>query len=664
LAADASADWAWATQHGVFGGLVRLVPSERAITPVEGVPAPEALAVSPVDGTLWAVDTDTDTVFAVSRDGRLIRELHSLRRPLTVGVRPEGGVWVGCADTLVKLDDDGDVMAGIELGRAFTHLDVDLRDDSVWALLDGPRELVRVTTDMEVAHRVGAPGARFVVAAPATGGCWVAMDDRVVHVNDEGRVSARAVGYVDIVWLSRNPSDDTTWVMDNSGDRLSKLPVDENEAIFAVSGFGSGSDDGLRMARRLAIRLVVTARILDTPPATPAAETEGDEAWRQEPEGNTPAADASPPATSSTLPDAVRAEPEAVSPAESNDALTPPDREDVATSTPLGAVGPEADASLAEPPSAASDSAVPDEERTDPSARPEPVPGSVSPADAADAATQPTDAPPSSAAGLPAPVRPGQPHDAHTPPGGEDATRDTMPDAAAQMTTGPPSQAPDLPEPIDIMPDPSASVLFVKLAEGLSTQRVRNNASALGRRYVWNFDEETYTLLVGVDIETYNRYANRERSSLADIVREDVVAMAPLSQEFHALADRKGWRADTLASFVLAFAQSLPYTVDKATTGYDEFFAYGYETLVAGGGDCEDTTILASAMLLGMGYQVALLNPPGHLALGVGGDFGGSFVEHGGIRYFFCESTGTGWRVGEVPDAYQGKAVRVITITP
>ena len=185
LAADASADWAWATQHGVFGGLVRLVPSERAITPVEGVPAPEALAVSPVDGTLWAVDTDTDTVFAVSRDGRLIRELHSLRRPLTVGVRPEGGVWVGCADTLVKLDDDGDVMAGIELGRAFTHLDVDLRDDSVWALLDGPRELVRVTTDMEVAHRVGAPGARFVVAAPATGGCWVAMDDRVVHVNDE-----------------------------------------------------------------------------------------------------------------------------------------------------------------------------------------------------------------------------------------------------------------------------------------------------------------------------------------------------------------------------------------------------------------------------------------------------------------------------------------------
>ena len=69
-------------------------------------------------------------------------------------------------------------------------------------------------------------------------------------------------------------------------------------------------------------------------------------------------------------------------------------------------------------------------------------------------------------------------------------------------------------------------------------------------------------------------------------------------------------------------------------------------------------------MLIGLGYELALLNPPGHLAFGVKGDYGGAFVEHEGSNYFFCESTGTGWRVGQVPDQYLGKPTRVIAVAP
>ena len=35
---------------------------------------------------------------------------------------------------------------------------------------------------------------------------------------------------------------------------------------------------------------------------------------------------------------------------------------------------------------------------------------------------------------------------------------------------------------------------------------------------------------------------------------------------------------------------------------------------------------------------------------------------HEGKRYFYCESTGTGWRIGQIPDVYQGAKFRVIPI--
>jgi len=114
---------------------------------------------------------------------------------------------------------------------------------------------------------------------------------------------------------------------------------------------------------------------------------------------------------------------------------------------------------------------------------------------------------------------------------------------------------------------------------------------------------------------------------------------------------------------VLSFVQSLPYTVDSVTTGYDEFKSYAFETLVAGGGDCEDTSILASSMLMALGYDVVLINPPGHLAFGITGNYGGYYFDHKGKKYFYCESTGTGFKVGHLPEEYGHVKVNIFDIT-
>lgn len=112
-------------------------------------------------------------------------------------------------------------------------------------------------------------------------------------------------------------------------------------------------------------------------------------------------------------------------------------------------------------------------------------------------------------------------------------------------------------------------------------------------------------------------------------------------------------------SNVLCFTQeAIDYVEDEASTGIQEYFRYPIETLYEKGGDCECKSILAAAILNNMGYDVALLlvyregkADPDHSALGIEGANGipGDFCHIGNSRYYFCETTATGWMVGEVP---------------
>ena len=68
--------------------------------------------------------------------------------------------------------------------------------------------------------------------------------------------------------------------------------------------------------------------------------------------------------------------------------------------------------------------------------------------------------------------------------------------------------------------------------------------------------------------------------------------------------------------------------------------------------------MLAASILGTLDYDLLLLNPKGHLALGVAGDFKGSYYTHDNQHYFYSETTGQGWRIGQLPD--QLKSVSVV----
>ncbi|MFN3346559.1 MAG: hypothetical protein ACK42E_01930 [Candidatus Bipolaricaulaceae bacterium] len=111
--------------------------------------------------------------------------------------------------------------------------------------------------------------------------------------------------------------------------------------------------------------------------------------------------------------------------------------------------------------------------------------------------------------------------------------------------------------------------------------------------------------------------------------------------------------------FVAAFVQgAIPYVADQ----HGEHPKYPVETLVEGG-DCEDKAILLAAFLRVMGYRVALLVFPDHVAVGVAcPTCWGTYYLQGRLGYFYIEATSPGWSVGEVPPEFRGKPALVFVV--
>lgn len=127
------------------------------------------------------------------------------------------------------------------------------------------------------------------------------------------------------------------------------------------------------------------------------------------------------------------------------------------------------------------------------------------------------------------------------------------------------------------------------------------------------------------------------------------------------LADKGPADLREKVEFVAAFVQeAIPYLEENG-----EYPRYPVETLVEGG-DCEDKAILLAALLRSLGYRTALLvfkGDPGHMAVGVDcPDCWGSYYLKDGVKYFYLETTGPGWYVGEVPEEYRGERALVYVV--
>lgn len=111
----------------------------------------------------------------------------------------------------------------------------------------------------------------------------------------------------------------------------------------------------------------------------------------------------------------------------------------------------------------------------------------------------------------------------------------------------------------------------------------------------------------------------------------------------------------------LDFVQSLPYQ-----GGMGSYQRYAVETMIDGRGDCSDTAVLLAAILTTWGEDVILIDLPGHLAVGLASCAEPSgkywYWTRQGKRYYFCESTGYGWDIGECPEEYQNATATLVPV--
>ncbi|WNY23148.1 hypothetical protein MmiHf6_04510 [Methanimicrococcus hongohii] len=209
--------------------------------------------------------------------------------------------------------------------------------------------------------------------------------------------------------------------------------------------------------------------------------------------------------------------------------------------------------------------------------------------------------------------------------------------------------------------------------EGSAVFHIRNkepsySSEYLTKTYTWKYNGHTFTTTIQVPKGHYEYYQNESHTrnySTYALTAYDREILNSMIDGFKQQGNQYGFSKEQNVMNIIAFVQSLPYTSDSVTTGYDNYPRYPIETLIDGGGDCEDTAILAAALLTELGYGTILISPPNHMALGIMGseNITGTYYEHNGSRYYYMETTATGWDLGELPGDYVGKTVKLYPIS-
>ena len=202
------------------------------------------------------------------------------------------------------------------------------------------------------------------------------------------------------------------------------------------------------------------------------------------------------------------------------------------------------------------------------------------------------------------------------------------------------------------------------------------NDIVVTQHYEWNFYYDAYDEWYWdfpITLSTYLEYYFLPRfddwADWTEMISDpnDDFYIESIVEGLNSMAIEYGMREIDKVNFVISFVQSLPYTEDDVTTGWDEFPRYPIETLFDRGGDCEDTSILVAAILDEMGYDVCLLilENENHCAVGIDIPIDyGSYYEYEGAEYYYLETTGDGWTIGEIPPDFEDTSAYIYPVNP
>ena len=208
------------------------------------------------------------------------------------------------------------------------------------------------------------------------------------------------------------------------------------------------------------------------------------------------------------------------------------------------------------------------------------------------------------------------------------------------------------------------------------TLGAKTSGPVIDKKYQWYSRGQPGSMTLHIPNSLYTYYRNQphatnitslERYAFSD---EDRVCLRDLIGQLKDTGGNKNLAARNDYRNVVDFVQSIAYAEDTnpATGQKDDYWKYPVETLADGKGDCEDTAILTAALLKEMDYDVAMVVLPDHAAVALACDnCNGYYYPVNGKRYYYLETTGTGFTLGSMnfagsPDKYKNTPTQVYVL--
>jgi hypothetical protein len=248
--------------------------------------------------------------------------------------------------------------------------------------------------------------------------------------------------------------------------------------------------------------------------------------------------------------------------------------------------------------------------------------------------------------------------------------------ASTELLSQPPrvTTSPTVPQRTSITePAPTSTKELKEQTSALPTAigGIPQSTEIISANYSWSYKGQEWSWEVKIPTSLYEYYRNLPRPPTGNY---SVYVTHPLDdpyidrlvEKIRNAAQKEGYLEYETVEFAAAFVQGLPYTTDSVTTPYDEYPRYPIETLTEKGGDCEDTSILLASIIDKMGFGTVLIVLPTHVGVGVKGgeNMYGTRWTYKGERYYYIETTGENWPIGELPDEYKNMTASVYPMIP
>ena len=234
----------------------------------------------------------------------------------------------------------------------------------------------------------------------------------------------------------------------------------------------------------------------------------------------------------------------------------------------------------------------------------------------------------------------------------------------------PPAPVPPSTPPPESVPTPSKELPGPTINLPTAIGGVTQSTELISANYSWAY-RGTWNWGMKMPVSLYDYYRELPRPPTKNY---SVYVTHPLDDPYIDMlvekitkaAEQEGYTEYQTVEFAAAFVQSLPYTVDSVTTPYDEYPRYPLETLVDNGGDCEDTSILLASIIDKMGYAAVLIVLPNHVGVGVKGgeNVYGTRWDYKGDKYYYIETTGENWGIGDLPEEYKNTSASIYPMIP